>query len=73
MGTNFLLKKSHRSEIFWSIKFSKLAPTYSPTCVVPSVVEDFTSVFGMRTGVPLPPKHQLRKFNNFIFNFTSIA
>lgn len=41
-----------------------LAPTYSPSFEVPSVVEDFTAVFGMRTGVPLPPKHQHRTFNN---------
>lgn len=40
-------------------KHLKLAPTYSSPCGVPSVVEDFTAVFGMRTGVPPPPKHQL--------------
>ena len=30
------------------------------------MVEDFTSVFGMRTGVPLPPKHQLQVFFVFV-------
>ena len=40
-----------------------LATTYSSPCGVPSVVEGLTSVFGMRTGGPLPPKHQLRELD----------
>ncbi len=43
-----------------------LAPTYSPSCEVPSVVVGLTSVFGMRTGGPPPPKHQHRIFNIFV-------
>ena len=46
------------------IKCFKLAPTWSSACAVPSAVGGLTSVFGMRTGVPLPPKHQLKIFNS---------
>ena len=49
----------------WSIESNKLAPTYVATLdgAVFSVVEGLTSVFGMRTGVPLPLTHQLITFN----------
>lgn len=33
-------------------------------------MESLTAVFGMRTGVPSPLKHQLKAFNNYlIFKF----
>jgi hypothetical protein len=43
---------------FRSIKNLMLAPTYSAPEGVPSAMESLTSVFGMRTGVPSPLKHQ---------------
>ena len=39
-----------------------LAPTYSSPYGVPSAMEGLTAVFGMRTGVPLPLKHQHTTF-----------
>ena len=41
----------------------KLAVTYSPADAVPSARSGLTSVFGMRTGVPHLPNHQLQTFN----------
>ena len=60
---------------FRSIESNKLAPTYVATLdgAVFSVVEGLTSVFGMRTGVPLPLTHQLITFNQltyFLGDFT---
>ena len=49
--------------VFCCIKYCKLAPTYSPPEGVPSVLRSLTSVFGMRTGGPSSPKHQLTIFN----------
>ncbi len=42
-----------------------LAPTYSAPFGVPSAMEALTAVFGMRTGVPLPLKHQHTIFISF--------
>ncbi len=49
-----------------------LAPTYSPSKEVPSAMEGLTAVFGMRTGGPLPLKHQHTTLNYLIFNSDSI-
>jgi len=54
--------KNHEIEI----QNSMLALTYSPSCEVPSVLVSLTSVFGMGTGGPSPPKHQHRIFNKFV-------
>ena len=43
-----------------------LAPTYSSPEGVPSAMESLTAVFGMRTGVPSPLKHQLSTLNFII-------
>ena len=52
---------------FLYIENFKLAPTYSPPKGVPSVLESLTSVFGMGTGVPPLPKHQLKTFNECVY------
>ncbi len=48
------------------IRYSVLAPTYSPSCEVPSAQMGLTSVFGMRTGVAPSPKHQHRTSNVYL-------
>ncbi len=45
-----------------------LAPAYFPHQRVSSALEDLTSVFGMRTGVPPPTKHQHKIFNSSILS-----
>ena len=44
-----------------------LAPAYFPHQRVSSALGDLTSVFGMRTGIPLPTKHQ-----HEIFDFNTV-
>lgn len=58
-----LVTKQKKSFEFF-VECSKLATTYSSPKGVPSVLESLTSVFGMRTGGPSPPNHQLRIFND---------
>ncbi len=47
------------------IKDLKLAMTYSSSEEVPSARSGLTAVFGMRTGGPHLPNHQLQTFNWF--------
>ncbi len=53
------------------IKYFVLAPSYSRLVVprLPSPQVVLTSVFGMRTGVTPPPKHQDKTFNQSIVSF----
>ena len=46
-----------------------LASTYFPHKRVSSALESLTSVFEMRTGVPLPTKHQHKKLEFLIVLF----